>query len=72
MLDLQTEPRVGVQGEGIIEESEASLGRVVSRQVWRAASSEVPSRDLLDPRLPVGHCLLTQRPQTPGFPWPQI
>lgn len=30
MLDLQTEPRVGVQGEGIIEESEASLGRVVS------------------------------------------
>lgn len=34
MLDLQTEPRVGVQGEGIIEESEASLGRVVSRQVW--------------------------------------
>lgn len=56
MLDLQAEPRVGVQGEGIIEESEASLGRMVSRQVWQAASCEVPSRDLLDPRLPVGHC----------------
>ena len=49
MLDLQTEPRVGVQGEGIIEESEASLGRVVSSRYGELPALKFQAGTFLTP-----------------------